>query len=131
MKAIALEFSILVQLGVMSIVDRKKVSSGANIGNCFVMLTKKRCGKVESRCDYNGESQMRRLTKNFRSPALSEDALSISLAVVASKNWDIMWFDTTCAFPYAALLSGTLVFAEILDGHIDFERRDQFGLQFH
>lgn len=86
LKATKLHFETLLKCQVMQVVPRDKPLRSRPIGRCIVLLSTKRCGRVEARCVYNSKTQSQELLHLFRSPRLNKDTLKTTQAIASHRK---------------------------------------------
>ena len=72
---------------------------------------------------YNGRKQRYKLTSHYASPTLRMETLMCSLAIGSIRGYSFRSADVSTAFLYAELPTGVKLYAEIPEGHPDFEER--------
>ena len=100
------------------------VPSHAEIGECIVLVQRKRNGKYKARCVFNGRQQKKKWLYSKSSPALDPESISLGLAYAALQGWSFYTADLTTAFLNEPLPEGVEVFTEIMYAHDEREKRN-------
>ena len=129
-KAAQLEAKTLYDMKVCSLRKRRFLPKRCHLLKAVMLLTQKRCGRIKGRMVINGMSQTFKMLRFFRSPTLSEDSLKTACAIATYLGLDHIGADVICAFPYADLPNQIRLYCEIPEGHVDYQKRSDFVLEF-